>query len=76
MTVFHPQQKHMSYPDVIINNSHVGTVDDFLNYVNLVLLSINYLKCNTHIVNTAIKVSKYIGIQCLYFNRCSAYSWT
>ena len=29
MTVFHTQQKHMSYPDVIINNSHVEIVDNF-----------------------------------------------
>ena len=29
MTVFHTQQKHISYPDVIINNSHVEIVDDF-----------------------------------------------
>ena len=29
MTVFHTQQKHISYPDVIINNSHVENVDDF-----------------------------------------------
>ena len=29
MNVFHTQQKHLSYPDVIINNSHVEIVDDF-----------------------------------------------
>ena len=29
MTVFQTQQKHMSYPDVIINNSDVENVDDF-----------------------------------------------
>ena len=29
MTVFHTQQKHISYPDVNINNSHIEIVDDF-----------------------------------------------
>ena len=29
MSVFHTQQKHISYPDAIINNSHVEIVDDF-----------------------------------------------
>ena len=61
MTVFHTQQKHinLSYPDVIINNSHVESVDDF----KLLGITVNkHLKWNTHIENTAIKVSKYIGV--------------
>ena len=59
MTVFHTQQKHISYPDVIINNSHVEIVDDF----KLLGITVNkHLKWNTHIENTAIKVSKYIGV--------------
>ena len=59
MTVFHTQQKHISYPDVIINNSHVEIVDDF----KLLGLTVHkHLKWNTHIENTAIKVSKYIGV--------------
>ena len=59
MTVFHTQQKHISYPDVIINNSHVEIVDDF----KLLGITVHKdLKWNTHIENTAIKVSKYIGV--------------
>ena len=59
MTVFHTQQKHTSYLDVIINNSHVEIVDDY----KLLDDTVNkHLKWNTHIDNTAIKVSKYIGI--------------
>ena len=59
MTVFHTEQKHLSYPDVIINNSHVEIVDDF----KLLGITVNkHLKWNTHIENTAIKVSKYIGV--------------
>ena len=59
MTVFHTQQNHISYPDVIINNSHVEIVDDF----KLLGITVNkHLKWNTHIENTAIKVSKYIGV--------------
>ena len=59
MTVFHTQQKHISYPDVIINNSHVEIVDDF----KLLGITVNkHLKWNTHIENTSIKVSKYIGV--------------
>ena len=59
MTVFHTQQKHLSYPDAIINNTHVENVDDF----KLLGVTVNkHLKWNTHIENTAIKVSKYIGV--------------
>ena len=59
MTVFRTQQKHLSYPDVIINNSHVEIVDDF----KLIGITVNkHLKWNTHIEDTAIKVSKYIGV--------------
>ena len=29
MTVFQTQQKHIAYPDVIINNSHIKIVDYF-----------------------------------------------
>ena len=59
MTVFQTQHKHISYPDVIINNSHVEIVDDF----KLLGITVNkHLKWNTHIENTAIKVSKYIGV--------------
>ena len=59
MTVFHTQQKHISYPDVIINNSHVEIADDF----KLLGISVNkHLKWKTHIENTASKVSKYIGV--------------
>ena len=59
MTVFHTQQKHISYPDVIINNSHVEIEDNF----KLLGITVNkHLKWNTHIDNTAIKVSKYIGV--------------
>ena len=59
MTVFQRQQKHISYPDVIINNSHVEIVDDF----KLLGITVNkHLKWNTHIENAAIKVSTYIGV--------------
>ena len=59
MTVFQTQQKHLSYPDVIINNSHVEIVDDF----KLLGITVNkHLKWNTHFENTAIKVSKYIDV--------------
>ena len=59
MTVFHTHQKHISYPDVIINNSYVEIVDD----LKLIGITVNkHLKWNTHIENTAIKVSKYIGV--------------
>ena len=37
MTVFQTQQKHISYPDVIINNSHVEIVDDF----KLLVITVN-----------------------------------
>ena len=59
MTVFHTQQKHISYLDVIINNSHVEIVGDFKL---LVITVYKHLKWNTQIENTAIKVSKYIGV--------------
>ena len=53
------QQKHLSYPNVIINNSHVEIVDDF----ELLGITVNkHLKWNTHIENKAIKISKYIGV--------------
>ena len=59
MTVFHTQQKHISYAYVIINNSHVEIVDDF----KLLGITVNkHLKWNTHIENTAIKVFKNIGV--------------
>ena len=59
MTVFHTQQKHISYPDAIINNSHVEIVDDF----KLLGITVHkHLKWNTYIVNPAIKVPKYIGV--------------
>ena len=59
MTVSHTQQKHISYPYVIINNSHVEIVDDF----KLLGITVNkHLKWNSHIENTEIKVSKYIGV--------------
>ena len=57
ITVFHTQQKHISYPDVIINNSHVEIVGD-LNY--LVLLSINIL--NGILTLRIPQLSKYIGV--------------
>ena len=59
ISVYQTQQKHISYPDVINNNSHVEIVDDFK------LLGITgnkHLKWNTHIENSAIKVSKYTGV--------------
>ena len=52
MSVFQTQQKHISYPDVLINKSHVEIVDDF----NLGISVNKHLKWNTHIENTAIKV--------------------
>ena len=59
MTVFQTQQKHISYPYVIINNSHVEIVDD----LKLLGITVNkHLKWNMHIENTAIKVSKYIVV--------------
>ena len=59
MTVFHTQQKHISDPDVINTKSHVEIVDDF----KLLGITVNkHLQLNTHIENTAIKVSKYIGV--------------
>ena len=59
MTVFHTQQKHLFYPDVIIKNSHVEIVVDF----KLLGITVNkHLKWNTHIDNTTIKVSKYISV--------------
>ena len=59
MTVFHTQQKHITYPDVSINNTHVEIVDDF----KLLGITINkHLKWHTHIENISIKVSKYIGV--------------
>ena len=45
MTVFQTQQKHISYLDVIINNSDVEIVDDF----KLLGITVNkHLKWNTH----------------------------
>ena len=59
MTLFQTQRKHISYQDVIINSSHVEIVDDF----KLLGITVNkHFKWNTHIENTAIKVSKYIGV--------------
>ena len=59
MTVCHTQQKHISYPDVIINNSHVEIIDNF----KLLGITVNkHLKWNTQIENTTITVSKYIGV--------------
>ena len=41
ITIFHTQQNHIAYPDVIINNSHVEIVDDF----KLLRITINkYMK--------------------------------
>ena len=59
MTVFHTQQKQITYPDIIIDNSHVEIVSDF----KLLGITINkHLKWNTHVNNISIKVSKYIGV--------------
>jgi len=59
MTVFHTPQRHVIYPDIIINNTHVETVDNF----KLLGITINkHLQWNTHIEHISIKVSKYIGV--------------
>ena len=45
MTVFQRHKKHISYPDIIINNSHVEIVDNF----KLLGITVNkHLKWNTH----------------------------
>ena len=59
MTVFHTQQKHIPYPDIIIDDTEVDIVSDF----KLLGITVNkHLKWTTHIENISIKVSKYIGV--------------
>ena len=59
MTIFHTQQKQITYPDVKIDNTRIEIVDDF----KLLGITINkHLKWHPHVENTAIKVSKYIGV--------------
>ena len=54
MTVFHTQQKQITYPDIIIDNSHVEIVSD---------LKVLGITINKHLKwNISIKVSKYMGV--------------
>ena len=65
MTVFHTQQKHIPYPDIIIDDTEVDIVSDF----KLLGITVNkHLKWTTHIENIWVKSSWYNSIEnCLGF---------